>query len=184
VFDTLGLKCVSIVRSENFTGIVHPAQYTPKHGSLLNMAEIEISVMARQCMAKRMGSIERLETEALAWTEKRNAKKRKVDWQFITTDARIKLKNSIHQSRRERPLSAFQYFPAAVLRHALRTRAPCTVSIANTTTYLLRFDIVVSPSISGRKLALFHKLFEVIDCLRQSLFQRHPWLPAQLLLRL
>ncbi len=81
-------------------------------------------------------------------------------------------------------LAAFQHFPAAVLRRALRTRASRTVSIANTTTGLLRFDIVVSPSISGRMLALFQKLLEVLDCLRQPLFQRHRWLPAQLLLRL
>jgi transposase len=66
--------------------------YTPKHGSWLNMAEIEISVMARQCLAERMGDIERLESEALTWTEKRNAKEAKVDWRFTTEDARIKLK--------------------------------------------------------------------------------------------
>jgi hypothetical protein len=66
--------------------------YTPKHGSWLNMAELEISVMARQCLAERMGNIERLESEALTWTEKRNAKEAKVDWRFTTEDARIKLK--------------------------------------------------------------------------------------------
>ena len=66
--------------------------YTPKHGSWLNMAEIELSVMARQCLAERMGSIERLESEAMAWAEKRNVKEAKVDWRFTTADARIKLK--------------------------------------------------------------------------------------------
>jgi hypothetical protein len=66
--------------------------YTPKHGSWLNMAEIELSVMARQCLAERMGSIERLEGEAMAWAEKRNVKEAKVDWRFTTADARIKLK--------------------------------------------------------------------------------------------
>jgi transposase len=66
--------------------------YTPKHGSWLNMAEIEISVMTRQCLAERMGNIERLESEALTWTEKRNAKEAKVNWRFTTDDARIKLK--------------------------------------------------------------------------------------------
>ena len=66
--------------------------YTPKHGSWLNMAEIEMSVMSRQCLAERMGSTERLESEALAWAEKRNAKEAKVDWRFTTADARIKLK--------------------------------------------------------------------------------------------
>ena len=66
--------------------------YTPKHGSWLNMAEIELSVMSRQCLAERMGSIEHLESEVLAWTNKRNSKEVKVNWRFNTTDARIKLK--------------------------------------------------------------------------------------------
>jgi len=66
--------------------------YTPKHGSWLNIAEVEISVMSRQCLAERMGSIERLESEVLAWAEKRNGKEVKVDWRFTTADARIKLK--------------------------------------------------------------------------------------------
>jgi hypothetical protein len=66
--------------------------YTPKHGSWLNMAEIEMSVMSRQCLAERMGSIEHLESETLMWAEKRNAKEVKVDWRFTTVDARIKLK--------------------------------------------------------------------------------------------
>jgi len=66
--------------------------YTPKHGSWLNMAEIEMSVMSRQCLADRMGNIKRLEDEVLAWVENRNAKGSKVDWRFTTADARIKLK--------------------------------------------------------------------------------------------
>jgi len=65
---------------------------TPKHGSWLNMAEIELSVMSRQCLAERMGSIERLESEALAWANKRNSKQVTVDWRFTTAEARIKLK--------------------------------------------------------------------------------------------
>ncbi len=56
------------------------------------MAEIEISVMARQCLVERMGNIERLASEALAWTEKQNAKEAKVDRRFTTEEARIKLK--------------------------------------------------------------------------------------------
>ena len=66
--------------------------HTPKHGSWLNMAEIEISVMSRQCLAERMGNIMRLESEVLAWAEKRNGKEAKVDWRFTTAEARIKLK--------------------------------------------------------------------------------------------
>jgi hypothetical protein len=68
---------------------IHP---TPKHGSWLNMAEIEISVMERQCLAERMDNIEHLEHQAVAWAEKRNAKEVKVNWRFTKDDARIKLK--------------------------------------------------------------------------------------------
>jgi hypothetical protein len=66
--------------------------HTPKHGSWLNMAEIEISVLGRQCLAERMENASRLETEATAWAESRNAKDAKVNWQFTTADVRIKLK--------------------------------------------------------------------------------------------
>jgi hypothetical protein len=66
--------------------------YTPKHGSWLNMAEIEIGVMARQCLAERMNNIANLASEVEAWAEKRNDKEAKVDWRFTTEDARIKLK--------------------------------------------------------------------------------------------
>lgn len=66
--------------------------YTPKHGSWLNMAEIEMSVMGRQCLADRMGDIHRLEGEVTAWAENRNSKDSKADWRFTTADARIKLK--------------------------------------------------------------------------------------------
>ena len=66
--------------------------YTPKHGSWLNMAEIEMSVMSRQCLADRMGNIQRLEGEVMAWAENRNSKDSKVDWRFTTANARIKLK--------------------------------------------------------------------------------------------
>ena len=66
--------------------------HTPKHDSWLNMAEIEISVLGRQCLAERMENVSRLETEATAWAENRNAKSTKVNWQFTAADARIKLK--------------------------------------------------------------------------------------------
>jgi hypothetical protein len=66
--------------------------HTPKHGSWLNMAEIEISVMARQCLSDRMDNIAYLQSESMAWAEKRNAQEAKVDWRFTTKDARIKLK--------------------------------------------------------------------------------------------
>ena len=66
--------------------------YTPKHGSWLDMAEIELGILSRQCLSRRIENMEQLEKEALAWEKNRNAKKDKVDWQFTTADARIKLK--------------------------------------------------------------------------------------------
>jgi len=66
--------------------------YTPKHGSWLNMAEIEISVLGRQCLSERMQDIRRLQDELTAWSRRRNSKAAKVDWRFTTENARIKLK--------------------------------------------------------------------------------------------
>ena len=66
--------------------------YTPKHGSWLNIAEIELSVLSRQCLDRRIESIELLESECNCWNMKRNELQKGVDWQFTTDDARIKLK--------------------------------------------------------------------------------------------
>jgi hypothetical protein len=66
--------------------------YTPKHGSWLNMAEIELSVLSRQCLDRRIGKIEVLRSEIRAWQQKRNEASKAVDWQFTTSEARIKLK--------------------------------------------------------------------------------------------
>ena len=66
--------------------------YTPKHGSWLNMAEIELSVLSRQCLDRRVAYFETLAAEVAAWEERRNAPGIKVDWRFTTDDARIKLK--------------------------------------------------------------------------------------------
>jgi hypothetical protein len=66
--------------------------YTPKHGSWLNMAEIEFSVLIRQCLNQRIGDEITLVSEIEAWQEKRNMSEATVDWQFTTDDARIKLK--------------------------------------------------------------------------------------------
>ena len=65
---------------------------TPKHGSWLNMAEIELSVLARQCLDRRISDQESLRSEVNAWQQSRNAQDHTVDWQFTTADARIKLK--------------------------------------------------------------------------------------------
>ncbi len=66
--------------------------YTPKHGSWLNIAEIELSVMTRQCLGRRIPSIAELSHELSAWVQARNDGQKGVDWQFTTSDARIKLK--------------------------------------------------------------------------------------------
>ena len=66
--------------------------YTPIHGSWLNMAEIEFSVLARQCLNRRIPDEDQLADAALAWEDSRNVRQRTVDWQFTTDDARIKLK--------------------------------------------------------------------------------------------
>ena len=65
--------------------------YTPKHGSWLNMAEIELNVLTGQCLKRRIDDIEIVIKEARAWYESRNNKNAKVNWQFTTEDARIKL---------------------------------------------------------------------------------------------
>jgi len=67
--------------------------YTPKHGSWLNMAEIELSVLSRQCLHTRVANIEKLRAKCKAWLENRNEQGTEVDWRFTTEDARIKLKN-------------------------------------------------------------------------------------------
>ena len=65
--------------------------YTPKKGSWLNMAEIELSALDRQCLDRRIGDVEILEREAKAWEEERNQKKIMIHWRFTTPDARLKL---------------------------------------------------------------------------------------------
>ena len=66
--------------------------YTPKHGSWLNMAEIELSVLSRQCLERRVPNFQTLQAEARAWQQRRDKKGVKVDWRFDAEDARIKLK--------------------------------------------------------------------------------------------
>ena len=65
--------------------------YTPKHGSWLNMAEIELNVLMGQCLNRRIDNIDQVRSEALAWADFRNNKESKIHWQFTTKDARIKL---------------------------------------------------------------------------------------------
>ena len=67
--------------------------YTPKHGSWLNMAEIEIGVLARQCLDPRIADQDILQSEVNAWQNRRNRDVTRVDWRFTTEDARIRLKS-------------------------------------------------------------------------------------------
>jgi len=66
--------------------------YTPKHGSWLDMAEIELGILGRQCLSRRIDNVEELQHEVKAWNVTRNAAGTKVNWQFTTADARIKLR--------------------------------------------------------------------------------------------
>ena len=66
--------------------------YTPKQGSWLNMAEIELSVLSRQCLDRRIPDQDALRCETNAWVERRNTAKATIEWRFTTADARIKLK--------------------------------------------------------------------------------------------
>ena len=65
--------------------------YTPKHGSWLNMAEIELGILSRQCLRRRLPDLAGLTDETTAWARDRNARTRTIDWRFTTPDARIKL---------------------------------------------------------------------------------------------
>lgn len=67
-------------------------RYTPKHGSWLNMAEIELSIMQRQCLNRRIADEATLRREVAAWEQQRNEAQETIDWRFSITDAREKLK--------------------------------------------------------------------------------------------
>jgi hypothetical protein len=66
--------------------------HTPKHGSWLNIAEIELSVLSGQCLDRRIARIEELRAEYSAWDQQRNRRQKGVDWRFTTANARIELK--------------------------------------------------------------------------------------------
>ena len=67
--------------------------HTPRSGSWLNVAEIELSVLARQCLDRRLGSEAEVDGECAAWERERNAEGSRVDWRFTTADARVKLRH-------------------------------------------------------------------------------------------
>lgn len=66
--------------------------YTPRHASWLNMAEIELNVLVRQCLNRRIDNIETMKEEVAAWQNERNNRESTIDWQFTTEKARVKLK--------------------------------------------------------------------------------------------
>ncbi|MDR0628065.1 MAG: transposase, partial [Treponema sp.] len=66
--------------------------FTPKHGSWLNMAEIELSVLTSQCLRRRIDNLAKLREEIRAWQKDRNRKQKTIKWQFTTHDARILLR--------------------------------------------------------------------------------------------
>lgn len=99
---TLILDNLSTHQSGAFYEVFEPAEakrivdrfefvYTPKHGSWLNMAEIELNVLQGQCLSRRIDKIETVDREIKAWVTNRNKKNAKINWQFKTEDARIKL---------------------------------------------------------------------------------------------
>ena len=67
--------------------------YTPKHGSWLNIAEIELSALTRQCLGRRIENIDFLNRELSAWQQATNADQRQVNWHFTTTEARTRLRH-------------------------------------------------------------------------------------------
>ena len=71
---------------------MNPVAGTPKHGSWLNLAEVELNVLTRQCLNRRLDSIDVLRDEVAAWQASRDQIQARVNWQFNTADARIKLK--------------------------------------------------------------------------------------------
>jgi DDE superfamily endonuclease len=73
--------------------------YTPVHGSWLNVAEIELSVLAKQCLDRRIGSSEELKQEVAAWVKKRNVDQSGVKWRFTTAEARVKLRHLYPQNK-------------------------------------------------------------------------------------
>jgi hypothetical protein len=91
LYDTFGPEVArEIARKLEF-------HYTPEHGSWLNMAEVELSVLSGQCLKRRLGDADTLWREIAAWKDGRNASRATVDWRFTTADARVKL-NHVYPS--------------------------------------------------------------------------------------
>jgi hypothetical protein len=70
--------------------------YTPKHGSWLNMAEAEFAVLSRQCLDRRLGNMQTIQSETAAWEHQRNEAHATINWRFTLVDARVKLERLYH----------------------------------------------------------------------------------------
>jgi hypothetical protein len=93
--NTHGIWCLyEVFRAEEAKRIADKLEwhYTPEHGSWLNMAEIELSVLQNQCLKRRIPDVLTLSQETSAWARERNSKEAVIDWQFTTRNARIKLR--------------------------------------------------------------------------------------------
>ncbi len=107
--------------------------YTPKHGSWLNMAEVELSILSRQCLDRRIGTQKLLGREVSAWNRDRNTSATTVDWQFTTAEARIKLKRlypviTVSKEDIPLPLGTAITSPPAKADSKRKTRPRCRVS--------------------------------------------------------
>ena len=98
VMDNLNTHCPGALY-ETFSPVVAKGLwdrfefvYTPKHGSWLNMAEIEINVLIRQCLDRRIDTLDEMRAETHAWEKRRDNVQSRIDWQFTNDNARIKLK--------------------------------------------------------------------------------------------
>jgi transposase len=100
--------------------------YVPKHASWLNMVEIEIGVLARQCLDRRIDSFARLVAETAAWEKRRNADRARVKWMFTTEKARAKMARAYPRpSAKIRPISTSQNLCVEVLVEYLNSNSPC-----------------------------------------------------------
>ena len=100
--------------------------YTPKHGSWLDMAEIEIGVMSRQALAKPFPDLESFEKQVRSWTVNRNAKCVKINWQFTTADARIKLAKLYPTTLHTPPACTPRYISQSFITESYRSSSQKT----------------------------------------------------------
>ena len=91
--------------------------HTPKHGSWLNMAEIELSALGRQCLSRRIARADTLQRQIAGWEERRNAARPQITWQFTTQDARTKLQ-SLYPSVQPRQITSGEHLASLSGSHS------------------------------------------------------------------